>query len=72
MAVCCTIEIEDAAFVPRKQYEFSVLPRIGEHVALEWDGEKYPKYTVYDILHVADEVEERPAFVVLYVRKANL
>lgn len=72
MAVSCTIEIEGVAFTPRKRYEFSVLPRIGEHVALEWDGEKYPKFTVYDILHVPDEVEETPAFVVLYVRKANL
>jgi len=68
MGFPCEIEIEDVRFEPHAPRVFSAIPRIGERVSLEWDGDQYPKYRVYDVLHVPD-IEERPAFTVLFVRR---
>lgn len=69
MGVPCLVEIDGTAYKPRKPYVFACLPRIGETVSLEWDGEEYPRFIVYRIVRVPDEVQEQPAFTVLFVRK---
>jgi hypothetical protein len=68
LGVPCHIEIEGVPFEPRAPRVFAKLPRIGETVALEWNGDQFPIYTVYDVRHVPDGVEEKPAFTVLFVR----
>ena len=70
MSVPCIIEIEDIPYTPRRPYIFATLPRIGETVCLEWDGDRFPPYMVYGVRHVPDGVDnDLPAFTVLHVRK---
>ena len=71
MGIPCIIEIEDVPYEPRSPYVFATLPRIGETISLAWDGDCYPKFTVCGVRHVPDDVEDRPAFTVLLVRKAG-
>jgi len=71
MSIACHVEIDGVPYEPRKPFVFATLPRIGEWISLNWDQERgdYPRYTVRAIRHVPDEVEDQPAFTVLYVAK---
>ncbi len=71
MTIPCLIEIDGVPYTPRKPYQFATLPRVGEWVALEWDDEaaRYPRYTVRAVCHVPDDVQDLPAFTVLYVER---
>jgi hypothetical protein len=71
MVVPCHVKIDGAEYKPRAPYTFAVLPRIGEIITLEWDGDRFPEFEVYAVFHVPDGVEDKPAFTVLHVRKAD-
>lgn len=71
MTISCIIEKEGEPFKPHKPYQFAALPRIGETVSLEWEDGVYPQYVVTNVIHVPDQIEDRPAFTVLHVRKAR-
>jgi len=71
MGIPCLITIEDGAYKPRRPYVFAVLPRVGELVCLDWDGDRYPEFAVVEVKHIPDNVEELPAYTVLTVRKVD-
>ena len=70
MTIPCLVEIEFVPYIPRPPYMFAALPRIGETIVLDWDGDQYSEYVVYKVLHVPDGTQEKPAFTVLRVRSA--
>ena len=70
MSIPCLIEIDGITYTPRKPYVFAALPRVGEAISLEWEDGSYPEYVVWKIRHVPDDVQDLPAFTVLFVRKA--
>ena len=69
MSIGCIIEKEGEVFKPHKPYQFACLPRIGETISLEWEGDGYPKFRVEQVIHVPDDVEDQPAFTVLHVKR---
>ncbi len=69
MPVSCIIEREDEEYFPRPPYTFSELPRVGEIVALEWNGSRYPEFIVTRVIHVPDDLQDRPSFIVIHVKR---
>jgi hypothetical protein len=69
MSIPCHVEIEGEGLKPNKSYVFATLPRIGEVIALEFDGDKYPEFVVVAVRHIPDGVEERPAYTVLRIKR---
>jgi len=69
--ISCLIDIEGRPYKPHRPYQFASLPRVGETVSLEWDGERYPVYRVYNILHVPEGAQTGGTSILLYVRPAT-
>jgi len=69
VTIACYIDTGNSE--PHRTYEFAALPRIGESLVLEWSeaDSGYPIYTVTDIHHMPDDVQNRPSFIVLFVKK---
>lgn len=73
MSVSCAVDVQgEEPRISRPRYEFAVVPRVGEYVSLNWEGEQYPKYIVERVIHVPEAVEDCPAYVALLIRKANI
>jgi hypothetical protein len=70
LSVPCHIEIDGFELKMPKATVFAELPRIGETVVLDWEGDRYSKFLVYEVRHVAEGVKDMPAFTVLLVRRA--
>jgi hypothetical protein len=67
MTMQCMIEVEVDGHIqmPVRTYALVTIPRIGEMVALEWDGSSYPEFVVTQVIHVPDGLQDQPAFVVV-------
>lgn len=58
----------------RRRWRIDPVPRIGEEISLEYDGDQFPRFRVTAVLHVPDNVQVinddvLDAYVVLTVRK---
>jgi hypothetical protein len=67
----CHIHIEGAEFRLHQPFKFAVVPRVGEVVNLDLENETGSEFVVYDVHHNPDGVQNLPASVVLYVRRAE-
>ena len=72
MSIPCRIEFEDGSIPQRMPHRFACVPRIGNHVSLDWDGDTYAVFSVTAILHIPEGTQlDDDAFTVLRVKAAH-